>query len=160
MASPPVADMQSAAKQNGASGVTAPAFPASSPFPAAPASRARSAAPSAAVPWAGVVGGATRDWMAPQAADGFALRQASATGDMPRLRSLLSQPVAIDAVDALGRTALMLATLNGQAAAVEALLAHGANPNVADAQGRTPLGVAHATRQTAIAAALERAGAH
>jgi Ankyrin repeats (3 copies) len=92
-------------------------------------------------------------------ADNSALRQAAANGDLQTLRSMLGQPRDIDAVDAFGRTALMLATLNAKQSAVEVLLSYGANPNIADAQGRTPLAVARELRQPEIAAALQRAGA-
>jgi ankyrin repeat protein len=78
---------------------------------------------------------------------------------MQKLRVLLDQQVDIEARDASGRTALMLATLRGRAAAVDALLASGADPNAADASGTRPLQAAVANDQQAIAAALRRAGA-
>lgn len=87
------------------------------------------------------------------------LRQAAETGDIPRLRALLEVGGDIDARDAAGRTALMVATLHRQATAVDLLLAHGADPNAADAQGRTALQAAEADDQRAIVAALRRAGA-
>jgi ankyrin repeat protein len=87
------------------------------------------------------------------------LRRAADSGDMQKLRVLLDQQVDIEARDASGRTALMLATLRGRAAAVDALLASGADPNAADASGTTPLQAAVANDQQAIAAALRRAGA-
>ncbi len=98
--------------------------------------------------------------MAPMRPDRLSLREAAETGDVARIQAILDAPVDIDAVDAVGRTALMLATLNAKESAVELLLSHGANPNIADAQGRTPLTVARALRQPEIAAALERAGAN
>lgn len=88
-----------------------------------------------------------------------ALRRAAEIGDVAGLQALLDERVDIDARDAGGRTALMLATLHGRADAVDALLAHGADPNAADAQGTTPLQAAEAGDQPAIVAALRRAGA-
>jgi ankyrin repeat protein len=88
-----------------------------------------------------------------------ALRRAAESGDMPRLRTLLGEPIAIDARDSNGRTALMLATLHGQQQAVDALLAGGADPNLADSSGTTPLQAAIAADRSSIAAALRRAGA-
>jgi hypothetical protein len=93
-----------------------------------------------------------------------ALRQAAATGDLRKVRAMLGAQgrgaqVRIDAADARGRTALMLATLRGQAESVDVLLAHGADPNAADATGTTPLQAALAADQPAIVAALRRSGA-
>jgi len=118
-----------------------------SPYAAAPAAADRAA-------------GATLNAAAtaPPAANSV-LGQASASGDVARLEVLLREGTDINAVDALGRTALMIATENAQAAAVDALLAHGADPNIADARGRTPLAIARASSETGIAAALQRAGA-
>ncbi len=93
------------------------------------------------------------------------LRQAAEIGDAVVLQSLLNDQTAlngqaaVDARDASGRTALMLATLSGRVDAVTVLLAHGADPNAADNQGVTPLQAAVAGNQPVIAAALERAGA-
>jgi hypothetical protein len=88
-----------------------------------------------------------------------ALRRAAEIGDLAALRTLLDAKAQVDARDASGRTALMLATLNGQTPAVATLLAHGADPNAADAYGTTPLQAAVAGDQPAIAATLRRAGA-
>jgi hypothetical protein len=87
------------------------------------------------------------------------LRQAAELGNVPALQALLGKRPAIDARDAGGRTALMLATLHGRTEAVEALLTAGADPNAADAHGTTPLQAALAGDQPAIADALRRAGA-
>jgi hypothetical protein len=87
------------------------------------------------------------------------LRRAAEMGDVAVLRALLDQRTPVDARDASGRTALMLATLHGRTEAVEALLSAGADPNAADARGATPLQAALAGDQRAIAAALRRAGA-
>jgi hypothetical protein len=91
--------------------------------------------------------------------DPAALRQAAEIGDIHKLQMLLEDRVRIDARDAGGRTALMLAVLHGHSDAVDALLAGGADPNAADAHGTTPLQTAVATNQPAVAAALRRAGA-
>ena len=88
------------------------------------------------------------------------LRQAAELGDVPALQALLGKQPVIDARDAGGRTALMLATLHGRTEVVEALLSAGADPNAADARGTTPLQAALAADRTDIAAALRRAGAH
>jgi hypothetical protein len=87
------------------------------------------------------------------------LRRAAEIGDLSALRAALDTQPAIDARDAGGRTALMLATLHGQSRAVEMLLASGADPNAPDVQGTTPLQAAMAANQPAIAEALRRAGA-
>jgi hypothetical protein len=87
------------------------------------------------------------------------LRQAAESGNVPAMQDLLAKQPVIDARDASGRTALMLATLHGRTEAVDVLLSAGADPNAADARGTTPLQAALARDQPAIAAALRRAGA-
>ena len=87
------------------------------------------------------------------------LRHAAGSGDMPALRAALERRPLIDARDANGRTALMLAALHGRGEAVDELLTAGADPNAADVQGVTPLQAALNGEQTDIAAALRRAGA-
>jgi ankyrin repeat protein len=86
------------------------------------------------------------------------LREAAQSGNVARLRALLADHLDIDARDARGRTALMLAVRRDQKEAVSVLLAAGADPNAADAAGTTPLAAA-ADAQPEIAAALRRAGA-
>ena len=88
-----------------------------------------------------------------------ALREAARRGDVSTLRRLLADKINIDARDASGRTALMLAVLQGQKEGVNTLLAAGADPNAADASGTTPLQAALAGAHSAIAAALEQSGA-
>jgi hypothetical protein len=88
-----------------------------------------------------------------------ALREAARRGDVSTLRPLLAEKINIDARDASGRTALMLAVLQGQKEAVNTLLAAGADPNAADASGTTPLQAALAGAHSAIAVALEQSGA-
>ena len=87
------------------------------------------------------------------------LRHAAGNGDMPALRAALERRPLIDARDADGRSALMLAVLHGRGEAVDALLAAGADPNAADVHGVTPLHAALNGEQADIAAALRRAGA-
>jgi len=88
------------------------------------------------------------------------LQQASGQGDEQRVRSLLQQgAVRIDARDASGRTALMLAVLHGHEAVVSALLAQGADPNIGDAAGVTPLAVARQQHQPRMVDELLQAGA-
>jgi len=87
------------------------------------------------------------------------LRQAAEAGDVAGLQRLLGGQADINARDATGRTALMLATLGGQIEAVETLLAHGADPNAADTQGVRPLQAAISGNRQAIATALRGAGA-
>ena len=95
----------------------------------------------------------------PAQVDPDALRQAAAAGDLTALRAQLASGGDIEARDAQGRTALMLATVGGQADAVAVLLAHGADPSAADAHGTTPLRAAVAADERAIIAMLRRYGA-
>jgi hypothetical protein len=88
-----------------------------------------------------------------------ALREAARRGDVSTLRRLLAEQLNIDARDASGRTALMLAVLEGQNEAVNTLLAAGADPNAVDASGTTPLQAALARAHSAIAVTLEQSGA-
>ncbi len=88
------------------------------------------------------------------------LHEAAAQGDVARVRSLLQQSAApIDARDASGRTALMLAVLHGHEAVVRALLEQGADPNISDAVGHTVLAVARRQHQLPVIEALLQAGA-
>ena len=88
-----------------------------------------------------------------------ALREAAQSGNLQRLQALLAGGTDIDARDAGGRTALMLAVLHDQTEAVNSLLAAGADPNAADTSGTTPLEAALARARPEITAALRRAGA-
>jgi hypothetical protein len=88
-----------------------------------------------------------------------ALREAAQRGDVPALRRLVAADLDINARDAGGRTALMVAVLHGQKEAVTTLLAAGADPNAADAAGTTPLHATLAGAHSAIATALEQSGA-
>ncbi|HJU25251.1 MAG TPA: ankyrin repeat domain-containing protein, partial [Rhodanobacteraceae bacterium] len=65
---------------------------------------------------------------------------ASITDDDPQgVQVLLKQKARVDALDALGRSALMNAALEGHARIVQALLDAGANANLADRRGVTAL---------------------
>jgi hypothetical protein len=88
-----------------------------------------------------------------------ALREAAQSGNVQRLEALLTERIDIDARDASGRSALMLAVLHDRKDAVNSLLAAGADPNAADTSGTTPLEAAIAAARPEIAAALRRAGA-
>jgi len=92
-------------------------------------------------------------------ADPEGLRRAAAAGDLKALAAQLASGTDIDARDAQGRTALLLATLSGQRSAVAELLARGADPSAADARGVTPLQTAVAADEREIAAMLRRYGA-
>ncbi len=148
--SPPPAPMASAAKlpsrPAGNSGAAPVSAAQNAPSNAHSLERARASASAPARP-------------AHPADPAEALRGAAEIGDIARLHTLLEAAIDIDARDAAGRTALMLATLHGQTRAVDALLASGADPNAADAHGATPLQAALAGNEPAIIAALRRAGA-
>jgi Ankyrin repeats (3 copies) len=90
---------------------------------------------------------------------GIALWRAAGDGDLATLRELHEQHANLDAADATGRTALMIATLHGHSQAVAALLDYGADPNIADASGESPLDAALAADESEIIAALKRHGA-
>ena len=145
------------AEQSRASDAAPAAAPPTAAPPAAAPALAQGGASMAGAPAAlnSLVAGRAVGVMDPAAQ----LRRAADMGDVPTLRALLERQPAIDARDAGGRTALMLATLRGRAEAVDVLLSAGADPNVADARGTTPLQAALAGQQPAIAEALRRAGA-
>ena len=88
-----------------------------------------------------------------------AFREAAERGDLTALEALRDKQTNIDARDAEGRSALMLAIEHGQSNAVSALLADGADPNAADSHGTTPLQAAVAGGQSAIIASLRSYGA-
>jgi ankyrin repeat protein len=79
---------------------------------------------------------------------------------MNGLEAALAGNVDVNAFDANGQTALILAIQNNHLAIVRALLAHGANPNTADSRGFTPLRAARIRANFAILNALERNGRH
>ena len=79
---------------------------------------------------------------------------------MSGLEAALAGNVDVNALDAHGQTALILAIQNNHVDIVRALLAHGANPNTADSRGYTPLRAARTRANFAILEALERNGRH
>jgi len=58
---------------------------------------------------------------------------------MSGLQAVLAGNVDVNALNAKGQTALILAIQNNHVDIVRALLTHGANPNAADSRGFTPL---------------------
>jgi ankyrin repeat protein len=77
---------------------------------------------------------------------------------MSGLQAALAGKIDVNAFDAHGQTALILAIQNNHVAIVRELLAHGANPNTPDAHGLTPLRAARKSPNLAILPALERNG--
>jgi hypothetical protein len=67
------------------------------------------------------------------------LALASAEGDLSTVRRLWEQGVSVDAVDPIGRTALMLAIQFEEFAVIRFLLSHGADVNVPSSNGITAL---------------------
>jgi len=67
------------------------------------------------------------------------LFDASARGDVTRIRTLLRPGVSPDVTDVQGRTPLMVAAFNGHTGAVDALLESGANANALTRQWDTAL---------------------
>jgi RNA polymerase sigma factor (sigma-70 family) len=85
---------------------------------------------------------------------------AAKSGDMSGLQAALAGNVDVNALDANGQTALILAIQHNHVDIVRALLAHGANPNTADSRGFTPVRAARVRGNLAILTALERNGRH
>ena len=77
---------------------------------------------------------------------------------MSGLQAALASNVDVNALNADGQTALILAIQNNHVDAVRALLAHGANPNTPNSRGFTPLRAARARANLAILTALESNG--
>jgi ankyrin repeat protein len=67
------------------------------------------------------------------------LCDAAASGDLPRLRSLLAEGVSENSADEDGTTAVMAAALAGERQVLKLLLDHGADPNLQDDSGFTAL---------------------
>jgi len=88
------------------------------------------------------------------------LWEAAKSGDVSGLQTAFASNVDVNAPDANGETALILAIQSNRVEAVRALLTHGANPNTADARGRTPLRAARVRGNLAILMALEHTGKH
>jgi hypothetical protein len=137
--------------------------------PAAPAVPAPQSAPGTTHALGGVTTAVAKSSTADVAAaqvvagplpPGEQLRHAAQAGDLAQLEAFSRGQTDLNAPDARGRTALMLATLNGRADAVAALLAYGADPRAADAQGMTPLAAARAAGNAEIVAIFARYGLH
>jgi DNA-directed RNA polymerase specialized sigma24 family protein len=87
--------------------------------------------------------------------------RAADTGDMGRVNEVLGAGnVDLNALDAKGRSPLILAISRGHVEIVKALLAHGADPTKADGHGITPKAAAYSRGSFEITKALERAARH
>jgi ankyrin repeat protein len=75
---------------------------------------------------------------------------------LAELKTVLETNVDVNAFDAKGHTALILAIHHGRLDAVKLLLAHGANPNKPDAHGVTPMSAAYSRGSFEITQALQR----
>lgn len=93
----------------------------------------------------------------PPSAEAF--HQAAATGDAVTVLSQLERGIAVDTLDAEGRTALQLASFDGHDEVVKLLLDRGANVNHMDAVGRTSLMFASSGPYAETAKLLIEAGA-
>ncbi len=81
--------------------------------------------------------------------------QAARQGDLQRVQALLNDGAALQARDAQGRSALMLAAISGHATLVKRLVELGADRAVTDSSGLTALQHAQQRGFTEIAALLE-----
>jgi ankyrin repeat protein len=80
---------------------------------------------------------------------------------MPGLQAAFAGNPDVNALDADGHSALVLAIQNNHLRAVKALLAHGANPNTPDSRGYTPMRVARMqSNNLELLNALELSGKH
>ena len=86
--------------------------------------------------------------------------RAAETGDMGRVREVLDSNVDLNAFDAKGRTALILAIGRGHADVVKALLAKGADANKVDSHGMTPKAAAHSRGNFEIISLIDKATKH
>ena len=100
----------------------------------------------------------SRDAGAPEKSDNGALDRAAAAGEAATVRALRAAGAAVKAVNAAGRTGLMMAAANGHLAAVRALLGRGADGKLKDQAGATALANARGAGHQAIAALIEAAG--
>ncbi|MDO9359470.1 MAG: ankyrin repeat domain-containing protein [Polaromonas sp.] len=137
-----------------------PAVPPPAAFPAAP--RPAPAAPSAAFRMpqqqqdnAGLQAPRARAESAAARDPSAALHDAARAGRLTQLEGLLREGAPINAPDAAGRTALVLAVINGHAAMVQRLMALGANPALVDKEGFNALQHARRLGLGGIAAMLE-----
>ena len=79
---------------------------------------------------------------------------------MSGLQAALASSPDVNALDAKGHSALVLAIQNNHLRVVQALMAHGANPNTPDARGYTPMRVARMRYNVEILNALENKSPH
>lgn len=79
---------------------------------------------------------------------------------MGRVREVLDSNVDLNAFDAKGRTALILAIGRGHADVVKALLAKGADANKVDSHGMTPKAAAHSRGNFEIISLIDKATKH
>jgi ankyrin repeat protein len=87
------------------------------------------------------------------------LHQAALQGDVERVSALLSSGVEVNARDAHGRTALIIATKKGDIQIVRILLRSGADPNAKDSLGETAMSNAQRLGLVHIGLLLKQAGA-
>ena len=83
--------------------------------------------------------------------------EAARTGQPQQVEALVQQGTPVDARDAEGKTALMLAAMNGHTATVQRLLALRANPALVDREGLTAAQLAAQRGHTRLAELLEAA---
>lgn len=103
----------------------------------------------------GLIAGLLKEPQANPSALAQELKHAAIVGDLAAARALLTRPeLNANALDADGRSALLLAAENGNAAIVEILLQHGADPNIADRDGLIPMRAAAVRGHTAIVQAI------
>ena len=88
------------------------------------------------------------------------LCQAAKSGDMRGLKAALASNVDVNARDADGHTALVLAIQHDHAAIVRELLTHGADVKTADSRGYTPLKAARIRGNLAVITALKNFATH
>jgi len=121
--------------------------------PAAPPATAPSASQSAAAPTSTPPPVSTPTAVASNSPD--ALCEAAESGNMRDLKAALATNVDVNARDADGHTALILAIQHDHAAVVRELMVHGADPKIADSQGNTPSKAARIRGNSAILLALK-----
>jgi ankyrin repeat protein len=98
--------------------------------------------------------------VSPQASAVAPLLEAAAAGDTATVKSLVAAGISVNATDALGRTALMLAVKNRQMETVKALAGAGADLNRESRIEGSALNIAENDSNIELAAWLLAAGAH
>ena len=84
----------------------------------------------------------------------------AAQHSLPVIKFLIANGAEVNATDALGETALIMAARAGNEDIVKTLIKARANVNAKDAEGRTALSSAHQLGYTGISQLLKRAGGH